>query len=91
MNIKGIGSPNAINYYNKVAGTRIDKTDKVKASDRIELSEAAKALNDYVVETSSYDNKAKIEEIKNKISEGTYNIDAKLTAKSMIDIMKGIK
>lgn len=88
MNIKGIGSPTAVNYYNKVASSRIEKTDNVKTSDRIELSEAAKILNDYAVETSSYDKAAKVEEIKNKILNGTYNIDAKLTAKSMLDVMK---
>ncbi|NKF06921.1 flagellar biosynthesis anti-sigma factor FlgM [Clostridium gasigenes] len=91
MNIKGMGPLSTVNYYNKVASNKIEKIDKVKTSDRIELSEAGKVLNDYAVETSSYDKAAKVEEIKNKILNGTYNIDAKLTAKSMLDVMKEIK
>lgn len=91
MNIKGVGSPNSLNYYNKVASNRVEKTEKVKLKDRIELSDASKVLKDYGIETSSYDNTKKIEEIKNKILSGTYNIDAKLTAKSMLDVMKGRK
>lgn len=91
MNIKGIGSPTGVNYYNKVSSSRLDKIEKPKAGDRIEISEAAKALKDYSIEPASYDNSGKIQEIKNKISNGTYNIDAKLTAKSMLDVMKGIK
>lgn len=88
MNIKGMGPLANVNYYNKVVSSKIEKIDKVKTSDRIELSKAAKVLNDYAVENSSYDKSAKVEEIKNKILNGTYNIDAKLTAKSMLDVMK---
>ncbi|MGL5085113.1 MAG: flagellar biosynthesis anti-sigma factor FlgM [Clostridium sp.] len=91
MNIKGVGSPNGVGYYNKVAQSRVQKIDGVKASDRIEISNVAKALKGYEIESSSYDKSAKVEEIKNKISNGTYNIDAKLTAKSMLDAMKGKK
>lgn len=91
MNIKGVGSPTGVNYYNKVANSRMEKTEKTKLGDRIELSEASKVLKDYGIETSTYDNTEKIQEIKNKISSGTYNIDARLTAKSMLDAMKGRK
>ncbi|SDP69400.1 flagellar biosynthesis anti-sigma factor FlgM [Clostridium gasigenes] len=91
MNIKGMGSLATVNYYNKIASNKIEKIDKVKTSDRIELSKAGKVLNDYAVEASSYDKAAKVEEIKNKLLNGTYNIDAKLTAKSMLDVMKEIK
>ena len=91
MNIKGLGSTNAASYYNKVAQNRVQKTEGVKTSDRIEISNAAKALKGYEIESSSYDKTAKVEEIKKRISNGTYNIDAKLTAKSMLDAMKGIK
>lgn len=91
MNIKGVGSPNGVGYYNKVVQNRVQKTDEVKASDRIEISNAAKVLKGYEIEPSSYDKTAKVAEIKNKISNGTYNIDARLTAKSMLDAMKGKK
>lgn len=89
MNIKGVGSLSNINYYSKMSVNKIEKTGNVKSSDRIEISKAGKALKDYSIETLSYDNTKKIIEIKNKLSEGTYNIDAKLTAKSMLDVMKG--
>ena len=89
MNIKGIGSVSNINYYSKSSVNRTDKAENIKISDTIEISEAGKVLKDYGIEISSYDNTSKIIEIKNKLSNGTYNIDAKLTAKSMLDIMKG--
>ena len=89
MNIKGVVPAAGINYYNKVSINRTEKIENHKNSDRIEISEAAKALKDYEVNTSSYNKAERIEEIKNRISNGTYNIDAKLTAKSMLDIMKG--
>lgn len=89
MNIKGVGPAAGINYYNKVSINRTEKIENHNNSDRIEISEAAKTLKDYEVNTSSYNKAERIEEIKNKISNGTYNIDAKLTAKSMLDIMKG--
>lgn len=91
MNIKGIGSVSNINYYSKISLNKTEKVENIKSSDRIEISEAGKTLKNYGVEISSYDNTNKIIEIKNKLSNGTYNIDAKLTAKSMLDQMKGIE
>jgi negative regulator of flagellin synthesis FlgM len=89
MNIKGIGYTNGINPYNRVASNKVNKLEKTEISDRIELSKEAKLLNDYAIDESIYDNSKKVQDIKNKIKNGTYNVNAKLTAQSLLDAMRG--
>ncbi|MCR1950206.1 MULTISPECIES: flagellar biosynthesis anti-sigma factor FlgM [unclassified Clostridium] len=89
MNIKGIGYANGINYYNKVTSNKIEKLEKKETYDRIELSEAAKILNDYSIDNKNFDNRKKVLEVKNSIYNGTYTYDSKLIAKSMLDAMRG--
>lgn len=88
MNIRGIGpSSNVINLNNKQ-----NKTNNIKAAekkDRIEISSAGRKLASYGTEDMNVTNDAKIEKLKNEIKKGTYNIDAKLTAQSLVDVMKG--
>ena len=88
MNIKGINYTNGINYYNKVTSNKVNKMEKEKTYDRIEISEASKALKDYSIE-NNYDNKKRVMEVKNEISNGTYSYDARLIARSMLEAMKG--
>lgn len=90
MNIKGINYTNGINYYNKVASNKMDKTEKEKVYDRIEISEASKALKDYSID-NNYNNKKRVMEVKNEISNGTYSYDARLIAKGILEEMKGKK
>ena len=81
MNIKGIGSQNIVNLYTRNNSNNITSKDSVKKSnDTIEISNIGKQLNTY-----SFD---KIAVLRNKIENGTYNVDAKLTAQSIIDIIK---
>lgn len=89
MNIKGIGYTNGINYYNKVTSNKIERLEKKETYDRIELSEAAKILNDYSIDSKNFDNRKKVLEVKNSIYNGTYTYDAKLIAKGMLDAMRG--
>lgn len=86
MNIKGINYTNGINYYNKVASNKMDKIEKVY--DRIEISEASKALKDYSID-NTYDNKKRVMKVKNEISNGTYSYDGRLIAKGILEEMKG--
>lgn len=89
MNIKGIGSHNVINLYNKNSNKIVEKEKVVSSKDTIEISKLGKSLNNYAFDDVKVDNTKKIAEIKSKIEKGTYNVDAKLTAQSIIDVIKG--
>lgn len=90
MNIKGVNGTNVINYYNKVTSKNMNKIEKEKAYDRIEISEASKALKDYSID-NNYDNKRRVLEVRNEISNGTYSYDARLIARGILEEMKGKK
>lgn len=88
MNINGINSNNVINLYSKNRN-RVSQTKEVKSvSDRIEISKLGKSLTNYTLEGVNADNSKKIQELKNQINNGTYNVDAKLTARSILDTIK---
>ena len=88
MNINGINSNNVINLYSKNKN-RVSQTKKVNnVSDRIEISKLGKSLTNYTLEGVNVDNSKKIQELKNQIYNGTYNVDAKLTARSILDTIK---
>ena len=89
MNIKGIGYINGIDQYKKVASNKVNKLEKTEVSDRIELSKEARILSGYTIDESLYDNSKKIAEIKNKIQNGTYNVDSNLLSKALVDSMRG--
>ena len=88
MNVKGIGSQNIVSLYTKNNNKIISKGSINKTNDTIEISNIAKKLNTYSFDDINIDNSAKIASLKNKIENGTYNVDAKLTAQSIIDIIK---
>ena len=88
MNINGINSNNVINLYSKNRN-RVSQTKELKSvSDRIEISKLGKSLTNYTLEGVNVDNSKKIQELKNQINNGTYNVDAKLTARSILDTIK---
>ena len=88
MNINGINSNNVINLYSKNRN-RVSQTKEVKSvSDRIEISKLGKSLTNYTLEGVNVDNSKKIQKLKNQINNGTYNVDAKLTARSILDTIK---
>ena len=88
MNINGINSNNVINLYSKNRN-RVSQTKEVKSvSDRIEISKLGKSLTNYTLEGVNVDNSKKIQELKNQINNGTYNVDDKLTARSILDTIK---
>lgn len=88
MNIKGINYTNGINYYNKVSSNKVNNVEKEKTYDRIEISETSKALKDYSI-NNNYDNKKRVMEVKNEISNGTYSYDSRLIARGMLEAMRG--
>ena len=88
MNIKGIASQTAISFYNKNVNKVKNSEAIVKTGDTIEISNLGKSLKDFSLDGINIDNTSKIAEIKSKIEIGTYNVDAKLTAKSIVDYIK---
>ncbi|MBD7909864.1 flagellar biosynthesis anti-sigma factor FlgM [Clostridium cibarium] len=89
MNVKGIGSHNVINIYNKNSNRIVEKEKPINRKDTIEISKIGKSLNNYAFDDVDVDNRKKVAELKSKIEKGTYNVDAKLTAQSIIDVIKG--
>lgn len=88
MNIKGMGTQGVTNLYNKNfikkvnSEKNINNEDKIKDKDRVEISALGKSLCAY--DDINVDNRQKVQELKEKISNGTYNISGKLTAESII-------
>lgn len=88
MDIRGINNLSNVNYYKKIASTKVNKEKNQSNVDRIEISKESKTLLENE-NLSNYDNKEKIINIKKQLSNGSYTYDAKLIAKSMINSMKG--
>jgi len=87
MKIDGV-KPNVINMYKKNTPKPEPKVTVAKR-DTVELSSEGKNLSALSLNDKSVNSKEKIDTIKNKVMNGTYNVDPKLTAKRMIDVMKG--
>lgn len=92
MNIRGISSSNnVVSLYNKTCNKATEKRE-VQKKDVIEISTEARALINYGNEELNVQGKgreAKVEALRNNIQNGTYKVDATLTAKALIDTMKG--
>ena len=87
MSINSINRPPYINAYNSNCNKNVDKVNKTKDVDRIEISELGKSLKEYSL-SNDIGNAQKVDDIKNKVDSGTYNIDARLTAQSLLNTMK---
>ncbi len=87
MSIDRITRPAYINAYNSNANKPVDKVNKTKDVDRIEISELGKSLKNHSLSGNS-ENIKKVADIKNRVDSGTYNVDAKLTAKSLLNAIK---
>ncbi len=87
MSIERINRQPYINAYNSNSGKTVEKVKKTKEVDRIEISELGKSLKDYSL-TSDIGNVKKVADIKARIENGTYSVDARLTAKSLLNAMK---
>ena len=87
MSIEGINRSTYINAYKSNSNKPTDKVNKSKDIDRIEISELGKSLKDYSL-SSDIGNAKKVAEIKNKVDSGSYSVDARLTAKSILNAIK---
>lgn len=91
MSINRINRQSYINAYSSKMNKSIDKVNKTQATDRIEISSVGKSIRDYSLNTDVLNNAKKIEDIKNRIENGTYSVDARLTARSILEAMKESK
>lgn len=87
MSINRINRQSYITAYNSNTNKNVDRINKTKDIDRIEISSLGRSLNDYSLD-KSIDNTKKVAEIKSKVESGTYSVDARLTARSLLDAMK---
>lgn len=88
MKIDGIGANKVIGLYSNNK-RQIEKSEKVKKSDTIELSTVGKSLSSYSSENNYINSKEKLDAISKEVSSGTYTRDAVQSAKKIFDIMKG--
>ena len=88
MNINGVRTQGIANIYASNGAKRIKETNTDIGKDKIEISELGRNLSMYDNVDFNIDNSAKIEELKSKIQNGTYNVDAKLTAQSILNNIK---
>lgn len=88
MDVKGIGSHNIINLYNKNNNKIPPKETLKKSSDSIQISSLGKSLTDFSLEGLNINNDSRVLELKSKVDSGTYKADAKLTAQGIINFIK---
>ncbi|MCH3964335.1 MAG: flagellar biosynthesis anti-sigma factor FlgM [Clostridium sp.] len=88
MKVNGIGSNQMVNPYSENRRGK-DINHEVRGRDSISISSVGKSLSSYSMDGSMIDSKEKVENIKKAVSNGTYNVDARLVAQKIIDAMKG--
>lgn len=88
MKIEGVNFNNVISIYKKVRNTDEKKVNAI-SNDSVQISSIGKSLSNYSIESDLFKSDEKINELKNQISQGTYTKSSELTAKRMIDIIKG--
>ena len=83
MKINSVMANNAVNMYNKQKQhTKIEMGSK-QLKDKVEISKDAKYLNKINNDNEEV-NLEKINEIKQRINSGTYNIDSRSLAKAIL-------
>lgn len=88
MSIDRINRSSFINMYNSNSNKTVKQFNKTKEFDSIEISSLARSLQGYSYDMN-IDSTKKIAELRTKIQNQTYNVDAKLTAQSIVKAIKG--
>lgn len=83
MKVERIFSVNELNKYNNKVNKVAKTNEVVQAKDSIEITNEGRVLSIYVAEPL-INTSARIEELKQMVASGSYNVDPKLTAKSML-------
>ena len=87
MKIDAINN-NVVNFYKK-STSKVETKVATSKKDTIELSSAGKTLSAFALDSKFINSKEKIDGIRTEVMQGTYKMDSTLTAKKIIDIMKG--
>lgn len=89
MKIQGNNRMSGINPYQKLNPTTMDKTKKAAAAkDEVQIStEALEMLNKSKTDDTA--RKARIQELKAQVQEGTYRVDSQKLAEKLYDELKG--
>lgn len=88
MKINGASINKVVNLYSN--NKKISEKNSVKTSnDTIQISSVGKSLSSLTVDGNFGNSPEKIEGLRKQISQGTYKPDCTLTAKKMIDNIKG--
>lgn len=92
MKVNGVGLGKALQMYNNNGNSNKNisenKTQEKSPKDSVEISKLGKSLSAYSTEEEFGMSKAKIEEIKKQVQNGTYNRDSKLIAQKILDYIK---
>lgn len=88
MDINGIKTQSISSIYALNEAKRVDNTEEVIDKDKIEISDLGKMLSLYDNLDLNIDNTAKVAELRVQIENGTYNVDARLTAQSIVNCIK---
>lgn len=91
MDVKKINSTAIINsYLNNIKQAKNKKTAKeINKVDKIELSPTAKQIGSKLLREVGVNKNEQIQEIKNSLAKGTYNINPNEIAKKMMENMRG--
>lgn len=89
-NIRAIYATNYINKDSNKIGNGVNKIGRVNKMDTCELSSVGKQLNKFAIEDEAFEvDEKKVNEVRNKVQNGTYTVDSKVLAKAMMKHMKG--
>lgn len=88
MSIDKINRQSFITAYNSNSGKTVKSISQSRTCDTIEISSLGRSLKDYSMD-NNINSLRKVAEIKSKVESGTYNVDARLTAMSILNSMKG--
>lgn len=88
MKINSINTNNIINAYSKQKQYVKSETVNKVFRDKLEISEDAKYLSKINSDNENI-NVEKVNEIKKKIQDGTYNVSSKNIAQKIINVIKG--
>lgn len=88
MKINSVNTNNMINAYSKQKQYVKTETLNKVSKDKVEISEEAKYLSKINSDNENI-NMDKVNEIKKKIQDGTYNINSRNIAQKIINAIKG--
>lgn len=91
MKIEGLNPQSMSINYNTYRNSYFKNTKSAQLKkDVIEISDVGRLMKNYSLDEVNINDDSRIEEIKNKIKNNTYNIDSKLTARSILGSISGI-